>query len=233
MFRGCLNHIPSHPGHSHFEASSLAITHPLIRSQTALAAKGSCCPAPPGSSLSDADNMVDNMVFHSCVPRFPSHCLYWLKQSLIRMPIQNKRCCVLLFCVRQRDGWECTGRVKPSGSQAGVLNSPFSSRLCCWVLVKSRSTRWTRCRRVRWDSRWFLLPCGEAKRSFTRWKRQVKTAEKWETAGALRHQPGRTQTWRGRRILSHLLVFWAQVILKHNSTEPEHVMSEQQGNSRC
>lgn len=115
-------------------------------------------------------------------------------------------------------------RVRPSGSQAGVLNGPFSSRLCCWVRARRRSTRWTRCWWVRRDSCWFLLPCGEAKRSFIQLKRRVRRG-----CRAWRHQPGILRVYRASVYPS---VFWAHAMIKHKSTDLECVMTELPGNSR-
>lgn len=78
---------------------------------------------------------------------FPSHCLYWLKKSLVSCQARtsNAVCCSSVYVNWTDEYWYC---VRLNGSQG----SPFLSRLCCRVPARYRSTRWTHCwwvRRVR------------------------------------------------------------------------------------
>ena len=164
---------------------------------TALAANSSCRAAPSDSSRGYANNMAVRMVVHSCVCASPhTASTGWRIVCQAARPGQALLCAALLCTStgQTRARWH---RERPSASRAGVLNSPFSSRLCCWVPASNGSTRWTRCWWVRRDSCWFLLPCWEVKRSFIRLKRRVKRAGKGEAGGAWRHQLGRRQRWTG------------------------------------
>lgn len=168
------------------------------------------------------------------------------------MPIKNKRFSVLVFCWRSVH-ISCADRTALGPCEAvrrvgrdpdQPIFQPSPAELSYRVLAVSGSTKWMCCWWVRWDSHWSPLPCGGVRpcggHEIIQSRELQKPGERdknYSGIKALVREQAKVSGGSWERVLNVLLsqerismlylsVPWAHILIKHKSTDLEHVMTK-------